>query len=151
MKKGMAQYPMFVYGLIILVVVLLISVMLFTIDVGDFTETKSFDYSNLDITLLNYLRTPVKIDNLDFTMDDLIVYNYHKDDFSELEKEADKFLEFYYGERCTVDIAYFVDGDKVESFLRVKDFDIGNDPVIAEASVLSLDGKVIDVRVVETC
>jgi len=151
MKKGIAQYPMFVYGLIILVVVLLMSTLIFKIDVGDFKETESFDYSGLDITLLNYLRTPVKIDDLEFTMGDLIVYSYSKNDFSQLEKETNEFLEFYYGDKCTIDISYFVDGNKIKNFLRVEDFDIGNKDVIVEASVLGLNEEIIEVRMVETC
>jgi len=101
MRKGIGQYPMFVYGLIILVLTLILALILFgpRLDFS-FSQEENEGYSSLDINLMNYLRTPVIIENLKFSMTDLIAYSFSNNDFTLLQERTENVFKLAYQDEC---------------------------------------------------
>jgi len=155
MKKGIAQYPMFVYGLLILVVTLLVAMLLFSISNElEFKGKKGPEFNNLNIDLLNYIRTPVSIDSLEFLMSDLIVYSYYNKDFILLNEKTKETFNLAYSDKCFWEVSYAVDGDKVNSVSNIgeTEVDVRFSEVNSVESRISLqNGKEMKIGLVKIC
>ncbi len=154
MKKGIAQYPMFVYGLIILIGTLLLAIILFAVRPDFSFDDEKLEFSNRDITLMNYLRTPVTIEGLNFLMSDLIAYSYHNDDFELLEEETKKVFLLVYKDKCFWDVSYYVEGEKVGYISNIDEADTNrkvSDFDFTDAVIPALDNIEIKVELREAC
>jgi len=102
MKKGIEPLG-FVFALIFLALILIFFYALFSISsqkAAEQTITSLNSFSD-KTNLLNYLRTPTKIN--EFTISDLIVYSYHNKDFNELNTiTKDIFNKVYQKDKCPV-------------------------------------------------
>jgi len=150
MRKGIGQYPMFVYGLIILVLTLILALILFgpRLDFS-FSPEKNEGYGSLDINLMNYLRTPVIIENLKFSMMDLIAYSFSNNDFTLLQERT----ELAYQDECLWDISFELEGDK-KSFSNLNEVNFKGERAEFDSAIAvipTLDGKAINVRLKEIC
>lgn len=149
MKKGHASYLMLVYGFAILVVTLLLATLMFSVRNPFSGKEDIGSNSDVEINLLNYARTPATINGLSFTIADLIVYSYSKNDFSDLDKYTKELLNSVYGGRCSYDVAYYLDGSNLHTVIS-NDF-IGDDIDTAEMSIPGFNGNVVDVRLTQIC
>ncbi|MBS3153107.1 hypothetical protein J4426_00880 [Candidatus Woesearchaeota archaeon] len=154
MRKGIGQYPMFVYGLIILVLTLILALILFgpRLDFS-FSPEKNEGYGSLDINLMNYLRTPVIIENLKFSMMDLIAYSFSNNDFTLLQERTENIFKLAYQDECLWDISFELEGDK-KSFSNLNEVNFKGERAEFDSAIAvipTLDGKAINVRLKEIC
>src|SRR3989338_2974699 len=151
MKRGQYQYLMFVYGLVILIIALLFAGFLFSFKSS--TDIESYSgYSSLDINFLNYLRTPVFLNELQFSMMDLIAYSYYTNDFTKLDEQTRLVFNSLYGDRCFWQISY-----SLEDTPNLKFHIISNLGLLSENSgsvravIPGLKGDNINAEVREKC
>ncbi|MBI2106833.1 hypothetical protein HYT57_02505 [Candidatus Woesearchaeota archaeon] len=149
MKKGQYQYLLFIYGLIILIIALLFGGFLFSFKSG--TDVKTYqDYSSLDINFLNYLRTPVTINGLGFSMGDLIVYSYYTNDFNKLDEQTHLIFNKFYGEKCSWEVSYSL--KESQNFHIVNNLGLlPTDSRSAHAIIPGFKGENIKVELKEKC
>mgnify|MGYP001606623070 CR=1 FL=1 len=149
MRKGQASYLMLVYGFVILVVTLLLTAFMFSVRNPFVGKEEVGTNADAEINLLNYARTHVIIDGLSFTMADLIIYSYSKEDFSNVEEYTKNLLNPVYNDRCSYEMIY---STSASDFHVVNSIDsVGTDIDSAEISILGLNGDVIDVRLIQIC
>ena len=149
MKKGHASYLMLVYGLAILVVTLLLAALMFSARNPFSGKEEIRVNSDVEVDLLNYVRTPLGIDGQSFTMADLIVYSYYKKDFSKVEEYTKNLLNPVYKDMCSYTITYFTPDFDFHVVNNIND--IGKDIDTAEISILGLNEEVINVMVTQIC
>ena len=151
MKKGQYQYLMFIYGLIILIIALLFATFLFSFKSN--TDVKTYqDYSSLDINFLNYLRTPVVINELEFSMGDLIAYSYYTNDFTKLDEQTQLIFNTVYGDKCSWQVGYSLEGTKNFNFHVINNLGLlPNDSRSVHAIVPGLKGENLNVGLKEKC
>lgn len=151
MKRGQYQYLMFVYGLVILIIALLFASFLFSFKSD--TDIKTYpDYSSLDINFLNYLRTPVIIKELEFSMKDLIVYSYYTNDFTKLDEQTQLIFNPLYGDKCSWQISYSLEGTQNLNFHVISNLGLlPGDSRSVHSVVPGIAGESINVRLREKC
>ena len=149
MKKGQYQYLMFIYGLVILIIALLFAVFLFSFKSD--TDIKTYqDYSSLDINFLNYLRTPVVINELEFSMGDLIAYSHYTNDFTKLDEQTQLIFNTVYGDKCSWQVGYSL--EDVQDFHIINNLGLlPDDSRLVHAIILGLKGENINVELKEKC
>lgn len=111
MKKGIAKYVVIFWSYISFILLVIIFVLLFAAAKGcakppsqqKITDQLSSD-AEANLQLVNFLRTPIKFEKQNLTMDDLIVLwvrkNYDKKYESVIETEASKIFNMVYGKNC---------------------------------------------------
>lgn len=151
MKRGQYQYLMFVYGLVILIVALLFAGFLFSFKSN--TDIKTYSsYSSLDINFLNYLRTPVVINELEFSMRDLIAYSYYTNDFTKLDEQTLLVFNSLYGDKCFWQVSYSLEDSQNLNFHVINNLGLlPEDSRSVHAVVPGLGGENFIVGVREKC
>lgn len=99
MKKGESALT-FIFSVIFLAIILLIFYVLFSKSALNKTENiiTQIDVGDVNINLVNYLRTPLKDKT---TVKDLIINSYYNNDYKDLDKiTSDIFNKVYDNERC---------------------------------------------------
>lgn len=102
MKKAQQELT-FVFGLILLSVILTLAFIMFlTASKGHITkEVNALTGNEVNINLLNYLRTLNK--ETGHTLAESIAYAYDKKDYSEIEKTFDElFAKFHDKQKCSI-------------------------------------------------
>ena len=100
MKKGQEEL-MFVFSLILIVLVLTLFFIVVSVVGNNRIEEKvtAMKGNEVNIDLLNYLKTRTSFNNLTFS--ELIAYSYSKKDYNEIEKlTKEQFDKYYSQETC---------------------------------------------------
>ncbi|MBI4158761.1 hypothetical protein HY500_00710 [Candidatus Woesearchaeota archaeon] len=151
MKKGQYQYLMLVYGISILAVTLLIALFLFSFKSSTDIQGYSGD-SSLDINFLNYLRTSVAVNELEFSMADLIIYSYYTNDFSKLDERTKIIFDKLYGDKCFWEIRLSLEDIPNLNFHVISNLGlIPDDSQSVYAVIPGLKGENINVRLIKKC
>ncbi len=154
MKKGQEELG-FVFGLVLIFLVLLGSFVLFNAfgkgEVKAKVDALSNDESN--INLLNYLRSFDQKSKL--IVSDLIVYSYYNKDYKEITRFTEEFLEKYHDkEKCqTIVINAFLIKDNSRLFQQISLGDVNGDFHLRQSSVIipTLNEDKIKVNYAEGC
>lgn len=123
MKKGNESGLTIVFSLFFLVIILTLFSVLFSQSAINKTDlaTKEINLAELNINLINYLRTPIENG---LTVQDLIVNSYYNNDYKKLDNiTSNIFNKVYDKEKCPL---WDVKGeiDKKEFFEYESEFDI---------------------------
>jgi len=142
MKKSQEEM-MFVFSLILISIVLTIAFITFTLIGKNSVEAKIYALQNneLNINLLNYLRTNTSINN--FSIADLTAYSYYNKNYDDLERiTKDIFNNFYSQEKCPVWSVTGIVGNN-EIFKFSSDFSLSKlrtSTAVPRANILDLFG-----------
>ncbi len=115
MKKAQEEL-MFVFSLIFLVVVLTLFFIIMSIASHDKIKNQidSLENGEININLINYLRTPTNFNNL--SISGLITYSYHTNNYDNLKVITQDFFDkFHDKEKCQTMLINVLtkDGDRV--------------------------------------
>ena len=157
MKKG-SETLMFVFSVFGLVLVLFFAWFIFLVVGGEKAEQELITNSplNTDFILLNFLKTPLKIGEDNWTISDLILDSYYRNDYKQLEEEANKILNPLYPENIcfewNLELKLMPEDKELKSIVNKNRF--GSDSVkesSLEISLLDDPNKKIKVRLYEEC
>ena len=163
-RKGQYEIPLYIFGLILIFIYLLI-LFIFSFVVGSFGETlEEVSFTDTQINLVSYLRSPVLFLGENFTMQELLVYSYYTEDYSIFDEETNKIFNELYPkkESCvTWNMHIFLQPDRkeVHSIVNLqRGIDLGfvdlSEEPLSSASItipLIIQDKTLTLRMVEVC
>ncbi|MEK6933029.1 MAG: hypothetical protein AABW56_04535 [Nanoarchaeota archaeon] len=125
MKKGQEEL-MFVFSLILIVLVLTLFFIVVSVVGNNRVEEKitSMKSNEVNIDLLNYLKTKTSFNDLTFS--ELIAYSYSKKDYNEIEKLTKKQFDKYYSQETCNQWILKAEVNNEELFDSASDFSLSS-------------------------